>query len=99
MNETPELSDLFLHQHSVSGVEADDYQDDQDVPRDFVKREVGGELKQVLGDVGGEVVVEGLLGDVNDGVPGQDDLEGAALSLVAQHHQQDADLSNIFPAK
>ena len=99
MNETPELSDLFLHQHSVPGVEADNDQDDQHVPWDFVKREVGGELKQVLGDVGGEVVVEGLLGDVNDGVPGQDDLEGVALSLVAQHHKQDADLSNIFPAK
>ena len=98
-NETPKLSDLFLHQHSVSGVEADDDQDDQDVSRNFIKREVGGELKQVPGDVGGEVVVERLLGNVNDSVPGQDDLEGAALSLVTQHHQQNADLSNIFPAK
>ena len=67
------------------------------MPRDFVSREVGGELEQVAGDVGGEVVVEGLLGDIHDGVPRQDDLEGTALSLVAQHHQQNADLSDIFP--
>ena len=56
------------------------------MPWDFVKRKVGGELKQIPGDVRGEVVVERLFGDVNDGVPGQDYLEGAALSLIAQHH-------------
>ena len=66
------------------------------MPRDFIKREVSSELKQVPGDVWGEVVVEGLLGDIHDGVPCQDDLEGTALSLIAQHHQQNAYLSDVF---
>ena len=41
-------------------------------------------------------MVEGLLGDIYYGVPCQDDLEGTALSLIAQHHQQNAYLSDVF---
>ena len=66
------------------------------MPRDLIKGEVSSELKQDPGDVWGEVVVEGLLGDIYDGVPCQDDLEGTALSLIAQHHQQNAYLSDVF---
>ena len=90
---------LFLHEHSVPGVEADDDEDDEDVARDVVQREVGGKLEQVARDAGGEVVVERLLRDVHDGVARQDELEGAALPLVTQHQQQDGDLGDVFSGR
>ena len=69
------------------------------MPWNIPNREVLGKLKQVAGDVGREVVVQRLFGDVYYGIPSQDDLEGAYFSFVAQHNQQNGNLSNVFSAK
>ena len=93
------LSHLLLHEDPISGVEADDEEDDQDVARDLKHREARGELKQFTRNSGGKAVVERFLGDVDLAISRQNKLEGGALPLITQQHQQNGNLSDVFPER
>ena len=93
------MSHLLLHQDPVSGVEADDEEDDQDVARDLKHREARGELKQFTRNSGGKAVVERFLRDVDHAISRQNKLEGGALPLITQQHQQNGNLSDVFPER
>ena len=67
--------------------------------RDLKHREARGELKQFTRNSGGKAVVERFLRDVDHAISRQNKLEGCALPLITQQHQQNGHFSDVFPER